>query len=86
MKPLKTPGARLMEVNIDPEQIHEKLITKAVSRAAALVQEADENSYGTIVLGRRGLSNVKDFFYGPREQQNHSTGERFDSVGCQLEA
>ncbi|MCK5507252.1 MAG: universal stress protein, partial [Desulfobacterales bacterium] len=36
------------------------------SRSAAddILKEARDNDYGTIVMGRRGLSAVKEFFMG----------------------
>ena len=48
----------------DPERISTKIITGARSRAAAIVQEARDGGYGTIVVGRRGLSRVRDFLMG----------------------
>ena len=41
-----------------------KIITGAHSRAGAIVQEAKQGGYGTIVVGRTGLSKVRDFFMG----------------------
>ena len=41
-----------------------KLITGVASRAGAIVEEAKKGSYGTIVVGRRGLSKVEEFFMG----------------------
>lgn len=34
------------------------------SRAASLYNEAEKNGYGTIVIGRRGISVVEEFFMG----------------------
>jgi nucleotide-binding universal stress UspA family protein len=48
----------------DPNRITTKIITGARSRAAAIVQEARDGGYGTIVVGRRGLSRVRDFLMG----------------------
>ena len=41
------------------ERISTKIITGVLSRAAAIVKEAGQENYDTIVLGRRGLSQVK---------------------------
>ncbi len=41
-----------------------KTITGVLSRAGAIVDEAEKGGWGTIVLGRRGLSRVKEFFIG----------------------
>jgi len=35
-----------------------------ISRAAAIVQEAKQNGYGTIVVGRRGITEVAEFSMG----------------------
>ncbi len=48
----------------NPDQISTKVITGASSRAAAIAEEARQGGYGTIVVGRRGLSRVRDFFMG----------------------
>ncbi len=54
----------LTEAGFDASRITGKIITDARSRAAAIIQEAREGGYGTIVVGRRGLSKVKDFLMG----------------------
>lgn len=55
---------RLMKAGLDPKLLTTKLITGVSSRAAAIIQEAKEGGYGTIVVGRRGLSEVKEFSMG----------------------
>jgi nucleotide-binding universal stress UspA family protein len=45
-------------------QITTKITTDAQSRAEAIIQEAREQDYGTIVIGRRGLSKVQEFLMG----------------------
>ncbi len=45
-------------------RITTRVITGARSRAAAVFQEAQEGGYGTIVVGRRGISHVTDFLMG----------------------
>lgn len=56
--------SRLMKSGFEKHQVTTKTITGAYSRAEAIVQEANEGGYGTIVVGRRGLSRVKEFFMG----------------------
>ena len=34
------------------------------SRSGDIIREAREGAYGTIVMGRRGLSKVRDFLMG----------------------
>ena len=55
---------RLINAGFDPDRVSTKFITGAGSRAGAIVEEAKEGGYGTIVVGRRGLSKVEDFFMG----------------------
>ena len=40
------------------------MITGVVSRAGAIVDEARHGGYGTVVIGRRGISKVEEFFMG----------------------
>ena len=58
-------GRRILEAEgIDPAHITTQVIRGALSRAAAIAEEAKAGDYATIVLGRRGQSRVKDFFMG----------------------
>lgn len=56
--------SRLTEAGFSPDQIGTKIVTGRRSRAKNIMREAEEGDYGTIVLGRRGLSRVQDFFMG----------------------
>ncbi|MFZ0451701.1 MAG: universal stress protein [Desulfatiglandaceae bacterium] len=47
-----------------PSHISTKIITGAVSRAGSIVREAEEGGYGTIAVGRRGISQVREFAFG----------------------
>ncbi len=55
---------RLAESGIPRNHISTQIITGSESRAGTIVDEAGQDGYGTIVLGRRGLSRVKDFSMG----------------------
>ena len=55
---------RLTNAGIPLNLISTQIITGAESRAGTIVDEAGQGGYGTIVLGRRGLSRVKDFSMG----------------------
>ncbi len=48
----------------DPEKISEKITTGIYSRSEAIIQKAQEEGCGTVVVGRRGLSKVEAFFMG----------------------
>ncbi len=41
-----------------------KIASEKRSRAAAIMHEANQNGFGTIVVGRKGLSNVESFYTG----------------------
>jgi len=56
--------ARLVRAGFGKGRITTKLIIGAKSRAEAIVAEAKKQNYGTIVMGRRGLSQVQSFFIG----------------------
>ncbi len=55
---------RLGSAGIRLEQISTQIITGAESRAGAIVHEARQGGYGTIVMGRGGHSKARDFFVG----------------------
>ena len=54
----------LTAAGFDPKNISTKTITGVLSRAGAIVNKAEKGGWGTIVVGRRGLSHVSDFFMG----------------------
>ena len=56
--------ARLVDYGFKPHGVSFKIVTGASSRAGAITQEARQGGYGTIVLGRRGLSRLQEFFIG----------------------
>jgi nucleotide-binding universal stress UspA family protein len=55
---------KLIENGFKPQQVTTKLVTGVSSRAGAIVAVAKQENYGTIVMGRRGQSKVRDFFIG----------------------
>ena len=55
---------RLMASGFESKKISEKIISGVHSRSDAIVKEAADGGYGTIVVGRRGLSKVDAFFMG----------------------
>jgi nucleotide-binding universal stress UspA family protein len=54
----------LVKSGFESEKISEKIITGVSSRSGAIVEEAEDGGYSTIVVGRRGLSKVEAFFMG----------------------
>ena len=61
---LAEAGEKLVSLGFKPHQVSTQLIGGVASRAAAIVTEAKKQNYGTIVMGRRGHSRVRDFFIG----------------------
>jgi len=60
----KKATKHLEKAGFNRHQIQTKIVTEAPSRASAIVVEALNGGYGTIVVGRRGLSNVATFDMG----------------------
>ena len=54
----------LLKAGLSEEQITTKITEGSRSAADDILKEAQDNDHGTIVLGRRGLSAVKEFFMG----------------------
>lgn len=55
---------KFIEAGIPAFHVETKMIMGYQSRAASLYNEAEKNGYGTIVIGRRGISLVEEFFMG----------------------
>jgi len=55
---------RLISAGIKPSAITTEIVRGAQSRAAAIVDVAERDDFDTIVVGRRGLSRVEQFFAG----------------------
>jgi nucleotide-binding universal stress UspA family protein len=56
--------SHLTHSGFNPSRIDTKIITGVLSRAGALVHEAEDGGYCTIVVGRKGVSKVSGFFIG----------------------
>jgi len=68
---------KLLTSGFEPKKISEKIITGAHDRADAVIREAESGGYGTIVVGRRGLSKVEAFFMGRIGHQVVYGGKKF---------
>ena len=55
---------KLVLAGFDENRIEEKIITGVYSRAGAIVEAASTGGYSAIVVGRKGLSRVQEFFMG----------------------
>ena len=54
----------LMEACHNSALVKTRIVTGAPSRAGEIVSVAEEESCGSIVVGRRGLSRIEEFFMG----------------------
>lgn len=61
---IETVREKLIEAGLHPDRVSTKVITGASTRAGAILEEARRGGYGTIVVGRRGMSRVEEFFMG----------------------
>ena len=61
---LEEAQKKMIQAGFAENRISSKLIVGVQSRAEAIVAEARKKNYGTIVMGRRGLSQVQAFFIG----------------------
>ncbi len=68
---------RLTTSGLSPEKISFKIKTGAFSRAEAIVHEAKKEEYGTIVMGRKGLSLVQEFLMGRVTNKVIYTGHKY---------
>lgn len=55
---------RLRALGYKPDRISTRVLTGVASRAGAIFQEATNGNYGTVVVGRRGISQTEDFDMG----------------------
>jgi nucleotide-binding universal stress UspA family protein len=61
---MKKAKEMLVEAGVTEAQITTKVVDGSRSAAADILDEARSNGYGTVVLGRRGLTGAKEFFMG----------------------
>jgi nucleotide-binding universal stress UspA family protein len=55
---------RLLKAGVAPASVREKVVKGASTRSSAIADEAEKGGYDTVVVGRRGLSKVQEFFMG----------------------
>jgi nucleotide-binding universal stress UspA family protein len=61
---LKTAQNELIKAGFKADRVSTRIVKRAISRAQAIADRAKLENYGTIVMGRRGHSSVRDFFVG----------------------
>jgi nucleotide-binding universal stress UspA family protein len=55
---------KLVLAGFNPEKVSGKVVTGEFSRSGAIIKEATKGGFGAIVMGRRGISKVQEFFMG----------------------
>jgi len=61
---IKKAREMLSDTGLNADQIATKVVGGSRTAAYDILREAKDNDYGTIVLGRRGISALKEFFIG----------------------
>jgi len=61
---LKAAQTELIKAGFKADQVSTQIVKRAISRAGAIADRAKQENFGTIVMGRRGRSSVRDFFVG----------------------
>jgi nucleotide-binding universal stress UspA family protein len=54
----------LLEAGIPAQRIKRKICWRCADIAKSILSEAEKGGYGTIVMGRRGISKTQEFFMG----------------------
>jgi nucleotide-binding universal stress UspA family protein len=67
----------LIRSGVGEDRISTKSVLHSTSRAGDILQEAKQRGYGTIVMGRRGLSKVREFLMGRVTNKVLSRAEGF---------
>lgn len=62
--PLLEAEQKLIDAGFHPGRTYKQILENKVTRAGGIVQAAREGDYGTIVMGRRGLTVVQEFLMG----------------------
>jgi nucleotide-binding universal stress UspA family protein len=61
---MKKARSKLLQAGLAENQISVKVIDGSRSAARDILNEAEENAIGTVILGRKGYSNVEDYSMG----------------------
>ena len=65
IEPFMTKAEEMLaKAGVSESQISKKIVDGSRSAASDILEEARKSQYGTIVMGRRGISGVQEFFMG----------------------
>ena len=66
---LEEATSRLVAHGFEADRVNSKIISGGSSPPRAIIQEAEQGGYSPIVLGRKGLSKIQEFFIGSVSNQ-----------------
>lgn len=61
---LDAAAKKLVDFGIPRTRVSKKILTDHVSRAGGIMEEVKDGDFGTVVVGRRDLSFIEEFFQG----------------------
>jgi len=61
---IKRAAEILIREGFSPQNVHVKYVEQRHTIAKDIINEVREGGYGTVVVGRRGISNIRDFILG----------------------
>ena len=61
---IEQASQELVKAGIDVNKVHIKYVQGQENVPKDLVNQIMEGRYGTVIVGRRGQSNIRDFFFG----------------------
>jgi nucleotide-binding universal stress UspA family protein len=62
--PMLEAEQKLIDAGFHPGRTCKQILENKITRAGGIVQAAREGGYGTVVLGRRGLTAIEEFIMG----------------------
>ncbi|MBT7086037.1 MAG: universal stress protein [Desulfobacterales bacterium] len=74
---LDSAAKDLIDAGIPQTRVTKKILVDQHSRAEAIIEEAKKGGFGTIVVGRRGLTFVEEFFLGRVGKKVFQMGDDF---------
>ena len=76
-KQIEEMKSRLIAAGFDADKVTGKIINGVPSRSEAIVREAENGDFETIVLGRKGVSRIEEFLLGSVSEKVIHSGREF---------
>lgn len=68
---------RLVTSGFDSDKVSDLIISGVPSRSETIVTQAETGNFGTIILGRKGVSRIQEFFIGSVSEKVIHSGRDF---------